>query len=313
MKTSVIIPAYSVDRIDDIFNAVESIIPQTLLPDEIIISVDHNQKLVDMLNDYYKLNKDIRVVLNDKVIGGAETRNVGIWESNGEILAFLDDDAVADEKWLEYLLEQYERLEVMAVGGKTISVWDNGRPRWFPEELDWIVGGIWKGHPTEECEVRNLIGPNMSFRKSVCDTIGYMRSELGAMPQKARAGDETEFYMRLKHYIPDGKIIYEPKAIVYHKVYPYKSTLRSVLRRSYSDGYFKSKTKNIYKNSKHKPFKTEYTFLRYLLTKAVPLKVLAFYKKGSLSQAIVILLSITAVGLGYIRGIIERGREEVST
>jgi len=280
----------------DLQEAIHSVLAQTRKPDEVIIAVDHNEKLFDELQ---KIDKDsVRAVLNSGTIGGAETRNVGIRSAQGDIVVFIDDDAVAEKDWLENLLALYSNPEVLAVGGKTVSIWDNGRPKWFPEELDWLVGGIWKGHPEERCEVRNLIGPNMSFRRSVCDRIGYFRTELGAMPHKARAGDETEFYIRLKHFIPEGKIMYEPKAVVYHKVYQYKTTVKYLVTRSYSDGYFKSKTKGIYQESDKNPFKTESSYLKYLLCDVL------------LKQTGAMILTILCFGVGYIRGMFERGSSE---
>jgi len=300
MKVSVIIPAYSLDRKNDLQEAINSVLVQTYKPDEVIIAVDHNEKLFDELQ---AMGKDsVRAVLNAGTIGGAETRNAGIRSAQGDIVVFIDDDAVAEKDWLENLLTLYGNPEVLAVGGKTVSVWDNGRPRWFPEELDWLVGGIWKGHPEEMCEVRNLIGPNMSFRRSVCDKIGYMRAELGALGSGFRAGDETEFYIRLKHHFPEGKIMFEPRAIVYHKVYPSKATFKQLYLRSYSFGYYKSRMAKILSSSTKQPFSTESSFLKHLLFRAIPSYVL----KGKMKRAGAILVSVFACGIGYLRGAFDR-------
>jgi len=190
----------------------------------------------------------------------------------------------------------------MAVGGYTRATWKNGRPLWFPEELDWIVGGIYKGHPEALCEVRNLIGPNMSFRRQICKQVGYMRSELGALGSGSRAGDETEFYMRAKHCFPDSRVVYEPKAIVRHKTYLSQSSVGHLVKRSYSDGYHKSKTSKVFASSSKNPFVTEMDYLQYLLYKSIPWRLLRFYRLGSLWQVGAILLSILSFGIGYLRG-----------
>ena len=303
ITVSVIIPAYTIDRMDDILRSVQSANYQSAKPLEIIIAVDHNGDLRDSLiaivDDYAD---NVRVVLNDMVIGGAETRNAGIRASLGDIVAFLDDDAWAIDDWLHHLMRHYEDSNVLAVGGNTVSVWEDGRPRWFPEELDWLVGGIWKGHPDGPCEVRNLIGPNMSFRREVCDTIGYMRTELGAMPGRARAGDETEFYIRLKSMIPTGKVMYEPSAVVYHKVYPWKSTTGHLIRRSASDGYWKSRTSRSLKALSNEMLSVESSYLKFLLCKAIPGRMSRFWQNGQLLQAGAIMLSIACVGAGYVFG-----------
>jgi len=304
VSVSVIIPAYTEERLEDIRKAVASVQNQSCPPLEIIIPVDHNKELVDRLRSLYHSDSGIRVTLNDRVIGGAETRNIGILSASGDIVAFLDDDAWAEKHWLKCLLRAYTRdSSVFAVGGRTISVWSGGRPSWFPEELDWLVGGIWKGHREDPGEVRNLIGPNMSFRHEVCETIGYMRTELGAMPGRARAGDETEFYIRLRSMVPGSKVVYEPDALVWHRTYRYKSTVGYLARRSSSDGYWKGKTAPVLKNMHtDAALSTESEYLRYLLLSAIPSRLARFWRWQNITQSAAIIASILCIGVGYLWG-----------
>jgi len=297
LSVSVIIPAHSCERLVDLKKTVASLRSQSRVPREVTIAIDHNEALLDMLTPVL-LDGTIKAVLNAGTLGGAETRNVGIKSASGDIVVFIDDDAWAAEDWLEHLVAPYEDPSVIAVGGKTISTWDGGRPRWFPEELDWLVGGTWKGHPEGPCEVRNLIGPNMSFRREVCDQVGYMRPELGALGSSFRAGDETEFYIRLKHHYPNHKILYEPTALVYHRVYRGKITPTKLCLRSYSLGYYKSRATEILRKSTSAPFSTERSFLSYLLLGAIPAKL----RRGELFPALAIAASILSCGLGYVRG-----------
>jgi len=300
ITVSVVIPAYSLNRLQDTMKVIESIYAQTVTPDEVIVAVDHNEDLVTALRAL--TNNSVVVEENNGVIGGAEARNVGIRKATGDVVAFIDDDAWAVENWLESLLAHYRNEDVMAVGGRTISTWDEGRPRWFPEELDWIVGGTWKGHPEESCEVRNLVGPNMSFRRALCDEVGYFRPELGALGTGFRAGDETEFYMRMKHHSPTKKILFEPKALVYHKVYKYKVSVSQLCLRSFNLGYYKSKKAKVLANSHNRPFATERNFLKYLLLRSVPRRIL----KGQLGSVSSIILSIVLCGIGFMAGRIVR-------
>ena len=294
LTVSVIIPAYSIGKVKSLNRVIDSVLNQTVKPDEIIVAVDHNMALMNM----FSVRKDIKTTLNNRIKGGAETRNTGIHTAAGDIVVFIDDDAWADRGWLENIIKLYDDPKVIAVGGKTISTWDKSRPSWFPEELDWLVGGIWKGHPEQLCEVRNLIGPNMSFRKEVCKTIGYMRAELGAKNSSFRPGDEPEFFIRLKHYFPDYKIMYEPKAVVYHSVPDGKITPVKLCQRSFSLGYYKALlTKDIAKFTPD-PSSTEKRYLWYLILESIPSKLL----QGRFSQTISIIASILCTGLGYIKG-----------
>jgi len=47
----------------------------------------------------------------------SEARNIGISYAAGEIVAFIDDDAIAEPSWLRFLVVPFERNEVAAVGG----------------------------------------------------------------------------------------------------------------------------------------------------------------------------------------------------
>lgn len=299
-RVSVAICAYSMERLHDIHEAVDSVLAQTEKPDRIIVSIDHNEELLQKLKA--GLPSEVKFVLNRGAIGSAETRNTAIRFSDGDVVAFIDDDAIAEKDWLHNLMKHYRDPSIMAVGGRLVSVWRDGRPGWFPEELDWIVGGTYKGHPEGRTQVRNLIAANMSFRSEVCNHIGFILTDLGALGETARAGDETEFCMRIGHHIPNAIILYEPNAIVYHKAPPHQATLKHLIARSFSEGRYKGKSTRIYAALSQNPLSTESAYLRYLLSTAIPERLRSFYRKGSLVQLGAIVLSMAVVGAGYLVG-----------
>ena len=47
----------------------------------------------------------------------SEARNLGISNAAGEIIAFIDDDAVPEPSWLTHLIAPFERADVAAAGG----------------------------------------------------------------------------------------------------------------------------------------------------------------------------------------------------
>src|SRR5581483_7826900 len=99
--------------------------------------------------------------------------------TGSDAIAFLDDDAAADPSWLAELLRGYQERDVLGVGGRIDPAWSTKRPRWFPEEFAWVVGCTYRGIPSHPSPVRNLIGANMSLRRSVFDAVGGFRTELG--------------------------------------------------------------------------------------------------------------------------------------
>lgn len=299
-KVSVIICAYTMERLNDIHEAVNSVLTQTLKPHEVILAVDHNEELYQKLKG--ELPSEVKMVLNNGKTGSAETRNVGIRSSAGDIVAFLDDDAISQEDWLEHLIENYRDPNVVAVGGHIVSVWSDGRPYWFPEELDWILGGTYKGYTEAQTQIRNLLWPNMSFKREVCNHIGFIRTEIGALGKKSRSGDETEFCMRIKHHLPNAIILHEPNAIVHHKVLPHQTSLKHLITRSYNEGFYKAELEKTSANLAQNPLSTESSYLRHLLLTAIPERLRYFYHKGSLSQAGAIMISTVVVGAGYVVG-----------
>jgi len=57
------------------------------------------------------------VISNEKNLGLSESRNKGIKEAKGDVIAFFDDDAVADEDWVGELLKVYKERDAIAAGG----------------------------------------------------------------------------------------------------------------------------------------------------------------------------------------------------
>lgn len=100
---SVIITTYK--RSDKIEDAIKSVLNQTYKNLEIII-VDDNSSEIEERNLTSKIvskYKDIKYIPNDKNLGGALSRNVGINAAKGNIISFLDDDD-------EYLPTRIEKM-----------------------------------------------------------------------------------------------------------------------------------------------------------------------------------------------------------
>ena len=298
MKISVIICTYTPARLKDLHQAIQSVQNQTRKPNEIIVSVDHNIEMFNQLKS--ELSLSIKVVHNTNTSGLSETRNTGIRCASGDIVAFIDDDAVAEKDWLESLTSHFCSSRVVAVGGKAIPIWLNGRrPTWFPEELDWIVGCTYKGLPLHGSEIRNVPGCNMAFRREVFEKIGFWRTEIGARGQAHKGGEEAELCLRIKHEMPGSLIFYEPERAIYHKVPPWRASLKWIFKNSFDQGVCKARLRKFSSLSPN-PLSTENTYLRYLLLTSIPERLKRFYKLEAFCQIVVILLSIIATGTGYL-------------
>jgi len=233
---SAIICAYSDERWNDLVDSVTSICSQTLPVDEIIIVIDHNPRMFEHAK---KGLKNVRVVENVNERGASGARNTAIDLAKGEILAFIDDDAVYAPDCLERMVEHFDDEEVMGVGGFLIPNWESIRPAWFPEEFYWVVGCTFRGMQTDPRYVRNLIAACMCLRREIFSEIGNFHSGLGPGSQGFYC-EETELCIRTKKRWPNRFFIYEPSALAYHHV-PAKRTNFSYFKsRCYVEGVSKS-------------------------------------------------------------------------
>lgn len=235
---SVVICAYDEGRWAWLEQAVGSVRHQRRPPEEVILVVDHNAGLLARANQALD---GLRVVPNTGRRGLAGARNTGIACARGGIVVFLDDDAIAEPEWLGRLLGPYVDPSVVAVGGRILPAWQQPRPRWWPEEFDWIVGCSYLGMPEERSAVRNLIGCNMSFRRSVFDRVGIFTEGIGRVGTQPVGCEETELCIRLGQGWPEAHIVYEPSALVHHHVPAGRASWSYFRRRCFAEGQSKAR------------------------------------------------------------------------
>lgn len=301
MQPSVIICCYTLERLQDIRQAVESALAQSTPPHEIVVSVDHNPELLEVLRR--TLPSSVRLVLNDGAQGMSDTRNVGMNAATGDVFVFLDDDAVAEHTWLENLLKPLADPKIVAVGGRAIPEWIGGkRPPWLPEELDWIVGCTFEGMPLKDNAMRNPIGCSMAFRRTVFEQVGPWETGIGGTGQSNKGGEEAELGLRIASKMPGYRILYSPESIIHHKVPAWRTSLRWAVKKSFAEGICKAKVKRFGAaiNLQQSSLSIETSYLRYLLLNAVPRKLGRMYRFESLLQAGAIMVSISAVAAGYL-------------
>jgi GT2 family glycosyltransferase len=236
-SVSVIICAYTERRWDELAAAVRSAAGQGVAPLEVIVVSDHN---VGLLERARRELPDARVLHNDDQRGLSGARNTGVRAARGDVLAFLDDDAVAAPDWLEHLLAPYGDPAVIGVGGSIEPLWPGARPRFMPDEFDWVVGCTYRGMPTTTSPVRNLIGANMSMRREVFDAIGGFRTDVGRVGTRPLGCEETELCIRAAQRMPGTRMVFAPRARVRHHVTDERAGWRYFRNRCWSEGLSKA-------------------------------------------------------------------------
>ena len=232
---SVIIAAYTAERWDDLREAVASVRAQSASALETIVVVDNNPALLARSRKEFT---DVLVIPNAGRRGASGARNTGVTASHGEVVAFLDDDAVAKPAWLETLLRHFSDPAVAGAGGWVTPLWRNSQPRWFPPEFNWTVGASYPGMPVSAVPVRNVWSNNMAIRRRAFDAAGGFREGFGKVGTQS-APEDTDLCMRAAATYP-GIWMYEPGAVVGHRVPPQRATVRYFFRRCFDEGWGKS-------------------------------------------------------------------------
>jgi glucosyl-dolichyl phosphate glucuronosyltransferase len=229
LSVSVVIPAYTMERWTLTKKAVESARRQSIAADAVVLCIDNNPELLNCAQSEWREQGGIpvRVLANRfstdpgeharhaklygeaRRYGAGSARNTAAETVTSDIVAFMDDDAWAEENWLERLLAVYQDPSIVAVGGAPLPEYETRRPIWFPTNFDWIFGCAYEGLPATTAPLRHLIGANMSVRREALEAVGGFHGD---------EFDDLNLCMRLAGQYGEYRIFYAPTAVVHHFV-----------------------------------------------------------------------------------------------
>jgi glucosyl-dolichyl phosphate glucuronosyltransferase len=227
---SVIVCTYN--RAASLGKTLESLSAMSVPPDlkwELIVvdnnSTDNTHEVVGEFAQTSGFN--VRYVFEPEQ-GSSRARNTAIANSTGEIIAFTDDDVTVSPGWLRELIATFTAFDCMGVGGRSLPAWNGlSRPDWLITDGSYhlVSGPILDFDLGDEAKELHVApwGLNMAFRREAFEKYGLLRPDLGTSgPRRRIAGGDTEFGNRL---LSNGeKIVYSPKAVVFHPVVPERIT-----------------------------------------------------------------------------------------
>ena len=212
---------------------------------------------------------DLKIIPTGKV-RPAEKRNLGIKESKGSIVAFIDDDAYPDVHWLEYAIRYFGDDTIGAVGGPGVTpandpylarvggrAYDNillsGNYRYR-----YKAGGVRR-------DVDDYPSCNLFVRTDLLRKINGYRTDFWP-------GEDT---LLCKDIIDSGKrIVYDPWVVVnHHRRKLFGPHLRQLGRYAFHRGYF---VKRYPSNSLRLSYFIPSLFVTYLVALGVFAAVVAF-------------------------------------
>ncbi|MEG1717927.1 MAG: glycosyltransferase [Bacteroidales bacterium] len=247
-KISVIVCTYK--RMDFLPKALESLVKQSLaFKDYEIIIINNNSP--DNTEEYclaFKQNNPEHSIYYtlEKEQGLSYARNRGIILAKGEILCFIDDDAIANSHYLEELVNFFEKhLDAVAVGGHIYPLFETERPKWMSSYLLDITSSIDLGKSIRKFPTTKYpIGANMAFRAFIFSQIGLFNVNLGRKGDNLEGAEEKEIFKKIRK--EKQNIYYLPSAIVAHYVPAKRLSKAFFIRLATSIGYSeKIRTKNI--------------------------------------------------------------------
>ena len=198
MRASVVIPCRNASS--TVRDAVASALGQTEPPAEVVVVDDAS---TDGSADAAR-EAGARVIRNAERRNAGGARNVGMEATRGDLVAFLDADAIAPKDWLARARRAFESdPTIVGIGGRIL----NGRPgRWG--ELDYYMNHsewIAEGRPGAKANI-----PTMA--------IVYRRDAIGPVRfPETNTGEDTAFALAVTGRTSGGRLWYDPGIAVVHR------------------------------------------------------------------------------------------------
>jgi len=301
MKVSVVVCTYAMDRYDVFCEAVESVLSQTYDPIEVVLVVDGNESVFECVSREFGEHNDVLLHCNDDNRGVSYSRTKGAELASGDVVAFIDDDATAKSDWISELVRVYEETDAIAAGGRLEGDWLAGEPWYLPAEFHWLVGVTHPGFAEPWDEVRNTFESNISFRRDVFLNLGGFAPEMGPTEDRYLHSEGAELCARMRARYGSG-VVYNPDAVVEHKVFEHRLQLTWLFRRAFQQGY----SKRLLETFVDDPGGEEGAYLRELLTRRAP----KYIKQGvhsrswePIGQLAMVFVFTALVGIGYLYGL----------
>ncbi len=239
MDISVVICTHNRARL--LSSALESLKDQTVGTkryEVIVVDNRSSDNTKAITQDFHEKNRKVSIqYIREDELGLSIARNTGLRQAAGTWVAYLDDDAIADQHWLERIADTFETVTPQpgAVGGRVEPVWEAPPPKWLEESLY----GLLSITPTPPppgflVEPRNIIGANMAFPTKLLRDVGGFPIHLGRVGGNLLGNEEVLLLHKIRER--GHGVYHHPDIIVRHLVPAERLTFRWQVRRFYWQG-----------------------------------------------------------------------------
>jgi len=230
---SVVVCTY--DRPAYLQKCLTSLVAQTLPAEQVeVLVVDNGQKprtTAEMVAHFASI-RPIRA----PEIGLAKARNIGWQAARTDLVAYIDDDAVAEPQWLETICNLFATEEnIGCAGGPIRPIWEAPRPQWLTDELAHGLSLVdWGDRPCDLAADQWIPGCNMAFPRSLLAQVGGFPEQLGRTGQRLLSMEETVVHDALRQL--GHRLVYHPSAAVHHHIPIGRMRQRWFVRRAFWNG-----------------------------------------------------------------------------
>jgi glucosyl-dolichyl phosphate glucuronosyltransferase len=174
-------------------------------------------------------------------LGKSFALNRGVEDAGGEFLLFTDDDVVVTDGWADALCGALARPGVGAVGGRILPQWPYPPPRWLQgphaEALTLHDHGPAPRPPFDRTKLHQeptIGGANMAVRAELLGSAPPFNPVLGP---RGKLRIQYEEHGLLERIAASHLLVYEPTAVVFHRIQPERMDLGWIRRSNFQAGF----------------------------------------------------------------------------
>ena len=149
--------------------------------------------------------------------GLSAARNKGIQEAKGDIIVYIDDDALVDTHYLRDYAEWFAaHPETMACGGPIEPIYETAEPDWMSPYTKALLTA-WMNYGTKVREYphgRYPGGGNAAYRASVFDQVGLFNTALGRKGGNLMGSEEKDIFDKM--HALNMQVLYLPWPVLHH-------------------------------------------------------------------------------------------------
>lgn len=235
---SVVICTYN--NVNLLKRCLNAILDQTLGKEEyevLVIDNNCNDGTTEYAKSLLSKHKNLKYFL-EPMQGLGAARNRGVDESMGEIITFIDDDAIAEKNFVEVIRNKFRYYpSIFCLGGKVLPKIEFKVPTWMLKKynnylvLTYDIGqeDRFLGNPSY-----GPAGANISFKSIVFHQFGKFDVRLGRSKKKYLANEEEKLLHPIKRI--EKACLFTPEAVVHHIAKESRVGRIFLLHRAYYKG-----------------------------------------------------------------------------